>query len=135
MKKRLVNPPTLPPPRGFTHGIVTTGGSLLFLAGQAGTDATGRIADPDDFVKQCARALQNLEAVVVAAGGGMQDIVKLDMFVRSREQYQSHLKPLGRVFRSFFHGYWPTMALFEVAGFAEPDALVELEGLAVLPTE
>jgi enamine deaminase RidA (YjgF/YER057c/UK114 family) len=135
MPKHIINPPNLARPRAFSHGILTTGGRLLFLGGQDATDAAGRIVAPGDLVAQFEQALHNLNAVVEAAGGDMRDIVKLTIFVRDRNAYLAHLKLLGTVFRSFFGDYYPAMALFEVGGFFQEDALIEIEGLAVLEEE
>ncbi|MDR7482267.1 MAG: RidA family protein [Armatimonadota bacterium] len=132
-RREIINPPGLPPPRGFSHGIVTTGGRLLFLAGQDASDAAGRIVAPGDLVAQFEQVLKNLQAVVEAAGGTLQDVTKLNIFVRDRDAYQAQLQPLGEVFRRYFGGHYPAMALFEVGGFFHDQALVELEGLAVLP--
>ena len=132
MKKTIINPPELLRPRGFSHGILVTGGRLLFLAGQTGSDTAGRIIAPGDLVAQYERTLHNLNTVVEAAGGNMQDIVKITIFVRDRDDYLAHLKPLGQVHRSFFGDYYPATALFEVSRFFQDDALVEIEGLAML---
>jgi enamine deaminase RidA (YjgF/YER057c/UK114 family) len=131
MHKTIINPPQLAPPRGYNHGIVTTGGRLLFLAGQDAGDADGRIV-PGGLVAQFEQVLRNLQAVVLAAGGDMADIVKLNLYVRNRDEYVSHLKPLGQIFRRFFGDYYPTMALFEVSGLFQADALIEAEGFAVI---
>jgi enamine deaminase RidA (YjgF/YER057c/UK114 family) len=132
MEKQLINPASLPSPRGFNHGILVTGGKLLFLAGQDAGDAAGKIVAPGDLVAQFEQVLHNLQAVVEAAGGTMQDIVKLNIFVKDRADYVAKLKPLGQVFRSYFGDYYPTMALFEVSGFFQEDNLIEMEGIAVL---
>jgi enamine deaminase RidA (YjgF/YER057c/UK114 family) len=132
MSKRIVNPPELARPRGYSHGIVTEGGRLLFLAGQDASDGDGRIVAPGDVVAQFEQVLRNLQAVVVAAGGTMQDIVKLNIFVRDRDDYHVHLAKLGRVQRRYFGDHYPAMALFEVSGFFQADCLVECEGVAVL---
>ena len=133
MDKQIINPPTLPAPRGYNHGILVTGGRLLFLAGQDGSDAEGNIVAPGDLVAQFEQVLRNLQAVVEEAGGSMQDIVKLNIFVRDRDDYVAKLKPLGEVFRKYFGGHYPAMALFEVSGFFREETLVELEGFAVIP--
>jgi enamine deaminase RidA (YjgF/YER057c/UK114 family) len=133
MRKELINPPQLPPPRGFNHGIATTGGRLLFLAGQDASGPDGKIVAPGDLVAQFEQVIANLAAVVEAAGGTAADIVKLTVFVRSRDDYVANLKPIGRVFRARFGDYYPAMALFEVTNFFQTAALVELEGFAVLP--
>jgi enamine deaminase RidA (YjgF/YER057c/UK114 family) len=132
MKRRIVDPPELARPSGFSHGIVVEGGRLLFLAGQTGSDASGRIAEPGDLVAQFDRAIASLDAVARAAGGTLADVVKLNVFVRSRDDYVARLKPLGEVFRRRFGGHYPAMALFEVSGLFQKEALVELEGIAVV---
>jgi enamine deaminase RidA (YjgF/YER057c/UK114 family) len=132
MPKRLINPPTLAPPRGFNHGILATGGQVLFLAGQDASDANGHIVAPGDVVAQYAQALHNVQAVVVAAGGAMTDVVTLTIFVRDRAEYVAKLKALGEVHRRYFGAYYPAMALFEVAGFFQAEALVEVQGVAVI---
>jgi len=131
MDKDIINPDSLAPPRGFNHGIATEGGRLLFLAGQDGADADEEIVAPGDLVAQFDQALRNHRTVVRAAGGTMDDIVKLNVFVADREDYLGKLEPLGEVFGSYFDEY-PTMALFEVSGFFKDEALVELEGMAVI---
>lgn len=133
MEKTIINPPDLAAPRGFNHGIlVTGGGSLLFLAGQDASDANARIVSPADIVGQYEQVLRNLKAVVEAAGGTMQDITKLTIFVRKRDDYLSHLKELGQVHKAFFGAYYPAMALFEVSRFFKDEALIEVEGVAVI---
>ncbi len=133
MEKRLINPTALPAPRGYNHGILVSGGGpLLFLAGQDASDGEGRIVAPGDLVGQLEQVLRNLRAVVEEAGGTLQDIVKLNVYVRDRDAYVARLKPLGQVFRAYFGTYYPAMALFEVARLFQDAALIELEGIAVL---
>jgi enamine deaminase RidA (YjgF/YER057c/UK114 family) len=132
MRQRIINPPTLSRPSGFSHGILVDGGGILFLAGQTGSDARGRIIDPTDLVRQFDVAIANLGAVVAEAGGVLGDVVKLNVFVRSRDDYVAKLKPLGSVFRKHFGGHYPAMALFEVTGLFQKEALVEIEGIAVV---
>ena len=132
MTKKLINPDTLPPPRGFNHGIVASGGRILFLSGQDASDENGHIISPDDIVQQYQQVLKNLQAVVIEAGGTMTDIVKLNIFVKDRLDYKNNLKELGRVHRAFFGKYYPAVALLEVTGFFQDDNLIELEGFAFL---
>ena len=132
MEKTIINPPHLARPRGFSHGILTTGGRMLFLAGQTASDAKGQIVAPEDVVAQYEQILHNLKAVLEAAGGTMQDIVKITIFVRDRDGYLAHLKQLGRVHQSFFGTHYPATALFEISRFYQDEALLEIEGIAVL---
>ena len=132
MEKKIITPPSLPTPRGYNHGIVVSGGKLLFLAGQDAGDSEGNIVAPGDLVGQFAQVLHNLKAVVDEAGGSMQDIVKLNVFVKNRDDYIANLKPIGKVFRTYFGDHYPAMALFEVSAFFRDGNLIELEGIAVI---
>ncbi len=135
MEKNSINPSTLARPSGFSHGILVTGGRLLFLSGQTASDAEGRIVAPGDLVAQYEQVLRNLKAVVEAAGGKMQDIAKINIFVRDRDDYLAHLKPLGAIHKSLFGNYYPATALFEISRFFQDEALIEIEGIAVIGAE
>ena len=132
MQKTIINPSTLPRPVGFNHGIVTTGGRLLFLAGQTASDKEGRIVAPGDIVAQYTQVLQNLQTVIEAASGTMHDIVKMTIFVSDRDNYRANLRALGKAHQAFFGAYYPATALLEISRFFQDDALIEIEGLAVL---
>jgi enamine deaminase RidA (YjgF/YER057c/UK114 family) len=132
MKKDILNPPSLPRPSGYSNGILTEGGRVLFLAGQTGMGSEGNIASPGDLVAQFAQALFNLRAVVEAAGGTMTDIIKLNLYVTDKAAYKANLKPIGEAYRSFFGRYYPAMTLVEVKSLFDDDALVEIEGIAVI---
>jgi enamine deaminase RidA (YjgF/YER057c/UK114 family) len=130
--RQIINPPELAKPRGFSHGIAVEGGRLLMLAGQDASDAEGRIAAPGDLPAQYEQALKNLKAVVEAAGGKLEDVVKMNIYVTDCEAYRSQLKPLGEIYRAHFGRHYPAMALFEVKGLFNPDAMIEIEGIAHL---
>ena len=132
METKIINPSSLPAPKGFNHGILVTGGKLLFLAGQDASDSEGNIVAPGDLVAQFEQVLLNFQTVVTEAGGTMQNIMKLNVFVKNRDEYVANLKPLGKVFRAYFGDHYPTMALFEVSAFFRDENLIELEGLAMI---
>ncbi len=132
MGKAIVNPPSLARPRGFSHGVLVTGGILLFLAGQTASDAEGRIVAAGNIVAQYEQVLRNLQTVVQAAGGTMQDIMKITIFVSDRDDYLAHLKELGNVHKAFFGSYYPATALLEISRFYQDEALIEIEGMAVI---
>lgn len=128
----LINPSSLARPSGYSHGVLAEGGRVLFLAGQTGMDATGRIAHPGDLVAQFRQALSNLSAVLDEAGGAMTDLVKLTIFVTDKQCYRENLKVLGEVYRSFAGKHYPAMTLVEVKSLFDDEALVEIEGIAML---
>lgn len=133
MSRTIVNPPSLAKPSGYANGLLTEGGRLLFLAGQTGMDNSGRIVSaPPDLVPQFRQALSNLREVLAAAGGSMPDITKMTVYVTDLAVYKNNLRTLGEIHRSFFGQYYPAMALVEVKSLWDAEAMVEIEGLAVI---
>jgi enamine deaminase RidA (YjgF/YER057c/UK114 family) len=127
-----INPPDLAAPIGFAHGVATRGGRILWLAGQNGMDAEGRIVAPGDIAAQTDLALANILAVVAAAGGGPEDVVKLHFYVSDVPAYRAARRSLGAVWRKHFGKHYPAMMLLGVTGFFEADALIEIDGYAVI---
>ena len=96
---RYVNPRALAPPKGYSNGVSYRGeGSMLFLAGQLGWDAAGRIVS-ERFEDQFDQALANLIAVVSEAGGRPESIGKLTIFVVDRAEYVAARKTIGDRYR------------------------------------
>ncbi len=132
MPHTFVNPGSLIDPSGYAHGMLAGPGRLLILAGQTGMDAAGRITAPGDIVAQTAQALSNLLRVVEAAGGQAGDIVKLNLFVTDKAAYKASLKPIGAAWRQVLGRHYPAMTLVEVKNLFDDEALIEIEGLAVI---
>lgn len=128
---RIIQPPGWPRPRGYSNGMAARG-ELLAIAGQIGWDEHERLVAPE-FLPQWAQALRNVAAVLHAAGGGPEHLVSLTIYVTDKRQYLAAGAELGRTFREVMGKHYPTMALVQVADLLEPGALVEIQGLAVLP--
>jgi enamine deaminase RidA (YjgF/YER057c/UK114 family) len=131
MPKSVVNPPQLAKPSGFSHGLEARG-RLLFLAGQTAQDAQGRIVAPGDLVAQFRQALLNVATVIEAQGGSLRDLVKLTFYVVDRRDYRAKSKAIGQVYRELMGGHYPPTTLVEVKALWDDDALVEIDGFAVL---
>lgn len=126
----VVDPDSLAPPRGYSNGLLYPAGELLFVAGQIGWDREQRLAD--GFVAQFAQALDNVLAVVRAAGGGAEDVGRLTIYVTDREVYRRAAEETGAAYRARMGRHYPAMALVQVAALLEDGALVEIEATAVL---
>ncbi|MFE3771456.1 RidA family protein [Streptomyces sp. NPDC059122] len=127
-----INPPHLAPPTGFSHAVRTTApGTLVFLAGQTALDSTGRIVG-DGIVEQFERALGNLLEVAAAAGAGPSDLTKLTVFAVDVADYRHHAKELGRVWKRLVGSDFPAMAVIGASRLWDEEALVEIEGIAVV---
>jgi enamine deaminase RidA (YjgF/YER057c/UK114 family) len=135
MKFRIVNPEALATPRGWNHGLLTErSGRILFVAGQTAAEKSGEIVERD-FVAQFARALDNVLAVVRAAGGSPPHIGRMTIYVTDIEAYRSEPKALGEVYRARMGRHYPAMALVAVTSLVDAGALIEIEATAVLPPE
>jgi len=122
------NPPELGPAVGFAHA--SRAGGFVFLGGQVGCDASGRIVDPTDLARQFARALGNVATALEAAGSAPGQAVKLTYYVTDVAAYRRHLKAIGAAYREVFGKHFPATSLFGVKELFDPDALVEIECIA-----
>jgi enamine deaminase RidA (YjgF/YER057c/UK114 family) len=128
-----VDPPELARPSGFAHAVVATG-RTVFLAGQTGMDAEGHIV-PGGLVAQFERALENLLIALRAAGGGPEHLAQLTIYIVDMDGYREHAREIGTVWRRLVGARYPAMAGIGVARLWDAEALVELQGTAVLPFE
>ena len=133
MTFKLINPASLGPPSGYANGLLAdAGGKLLFIAGQIAWDQNQQIVS-DDFVEQFDKALANVVAVVRAAGGEPDKIVRLVIYVTDKIEYRERTKEVGRSYQNHMGKHYPAMALVQVASLLDDAAKVEIEGMAILP--
>ena len=134
MRITRVEPGEWKPPKGYSNGVCVEGaGRLLFVAGQVGWDASGVLVAPGDFTAQFAQALRNVLAVVRAAGGDAEHVVRLTIYVVDKQMYLSDLPAVGAAYREVLGKHFPAMSLVQVADLLEEGALVEVEATAALP--
>ena len=120
----MIQPEGFPEAVGYANGIVSDG-PKLFIAGQVGWDQSGSF--PTGFVDQFAQALDNVKAVMDAAGAPSDGLLRMTVYVTDISAYRSSLKQIGEVWRERFGHHFPAMALVGVTGLVSPDALVEIE--------
>jgi len=128
--KRL-NPASLAKPSGFSHAVVATG-TTVHLAGQTALDADGRIV-PGGVVVQFEQALSNLLTALEAAGGTPSHLAALTVYIVDMDDYRAHAREIGQVWKRLVGTDYPAMAGIGVARLWDADALVEVQGTAVLP--
>lgn len=120
--------------RGFTHAFATEGEDVVLFSGVNGADrATEQLVD-GGMAGQVAQAFRNVGEVVRAAGADPSGVMFLRIYVTDREAYMSSLREIGRAFREVFGTHYPAMTFLVVSGLFVPEALVEIDGVAVLPS-
>ncbi|MGW0767366.1 RidA family protein [Streptomyces sp. NPDC002671] len=132
MTTERINPPTLSRPTGFSHAVVAAGSRLVFLAGQTALDTDGKITG-DTLPEQFERALGNLLTALREAGGTPADLARVTVYATDVAAYRDHAPELGRIWRESAGRDYPAMAVVEVVRLWDEQALVELDGFAVLP--
>ena len=131
MTSEFVNPTELAKPSGFSHAVVVSGNRLVFLSGQTALDGDGRVTGAD-VVEQFERALANLLSALAAAGGTPADLASLTIYVVDMDDYRSHAAEVGAVWRRLVGRSYPAMAGIGVGRLWDAEALVEVQGVAVL---
>lgn len=118
---------------GYSNGIVGRG-RVLFVAGQIGWNTKQEIVS-DDLVEQFAQALDNVIAVVRAAGGDVGSIARMTIYTTSVAAYRAATRVFGTIWRERMGKHFPAMALVGVTELVEPRARIEIEATAVLDEE
>ena len=131
-QKRPINPPELAEPIGFAHAWLVEGAETktLYLAGQCGYDQAGAVTAPGDLVAQLDQAMANIGCILAASEMAYEDIVQLNFFVRSRDDYATARREFGKTWRKHADRHFPAMAMFMVSSLFDPDALIEIQGVA-----
>jgi len=129
---RHLNPPAIPAPRGYSHVVETKGPSrTIYLAGQLGMTADGKFAGPPgDFRAQAIQCFENVKAALAAVGASFEHVVKLNnylidmahlpLYFEVRDRYVDTKNP-------------PASTTIQISKLARPDALYEVEAIAVVP--
>lgn len=127
-----INPGALPVPRGYSHG--TLSGNTLYLGGQTALDADMKIV-PGGIVEQFRQAFGNVITTLREAGGVPEDLVSITIFLTDIPDYQAHGSQIGEVWRQLAGAVYPAMAGIGTTGLWQPEALIEILGVAVIPDE
>lgn len=127
----IVHPEGWAPARGYANGVVATG-RQLFIGGQIGWNAEQRF-EARDFVGQMRQALANIRAVLEAAGGAPEHLVRLTWYVTDKREYLARQREVGAAYREVLGRHFPAMTMVVVSALVEDEALVEIEATAVLP--
>ena len=127
----IVELPGFPRPSGYSNGVVAKG-ELLFIAGQIGWDAEQKLVS-DELVPQFGRALENIKAVLDAAGAKPENLVRVTIYVTDKTVYRAATAKIGEEWRRVLGKIFPAMSLVQVADLLEDGALVEVEATAVIP--
>jgi len=127
-----INPDSMAPARGYTHIVVPTDGRTVYLSGQIASDSTG-VVTGETFAEQYDEAMGNVVTALAAAGGQPEHVVSLVVYTTSMQAYRDDLAGVGAAHRHHLGRHYPAMAMLGVTELFEPDAMVEIVAVAVIP--
>ena len=130
MKKQVTSEKIRQPSGHFSQAIsIEAKGKLVFISGMTSRRADGTIAGVGDIEAQTRQVCENLKSAVEAAGGTMDDICRVDVYVRNMEHFES----IHKVRREYFKTPAPASTMVEVSKFTSPDYLIEINAIALVP--
>ena len=130
MPKQQITSKKIRQPSGhFSHAtMVEARGRIVFISGMTSRRADGTIAGIGDVEAQKRQVCENLKAVVEEAGGSMDDICRVDVYVRNME----HFEQIHKVRREYFRPPAPASTMVEVRKMTSPEYLIEINAIAVI---
>jgi 2-iminobutanoate/2-iminopropanoate deaminase len=130
-RKQTSNPSGIAPPlKGYySNSVRVSAGPLLFIAGQIALDPAGRLVGIGDMRAQAEQVHENIRTILRAHGADMKDVVKVTVYVKDISAFST----IADIRLRYFPKDGPASAIVEIAKLALPDALIEIEAVAVLP--
>ena len=125
-----INPSSLARPSGFSHAVVGSG-TTVFLAGQTGMLPDGSIV-AGGVVAQFEQALSNLLTALAEAGGRPDQLASVTIYIVDMDDYRAHAREIGQVWKRLAGTDYPAMAGIGVDRLWDAEAVVELQGFAVI---
>ena len=128
-KKQIISARLRKPSGHFSHATtIEARGRLIFISGMVARRADGSIAGIGDIEAQTRQVCENLKAAVEEAGGTLDDICRVDVYVRNME----HFEAIHKVRREYFTGVPPASTMVEISKMTAPEYLIEINAIAVL---
>lgn len=129
----ILQPTGWSPPTGYVNGIAASG-TVVFIAGQVGWDAQQKFHS-EELPAQFEQALQNVLAVLAAAGGRPEHLCRMTAYCCDKPAYLAARPELGRIWRRLIGRHYPAMSMIFVADLLDFPARIELEATAMIPAE
>ena len=130
MSHQTITPDSLPKPSGFAHGMLA--GNTVFLGGQTALDKNMNIV-PGGIVEQFTQAFTNVLTTLREAGGQPEDLVNVTIYLTDVDDYMANGREIGRIWREMAGSQYPAMAGIGVTRLWQKEALIEIQGIAVIP--
>jgi enamine deaminase RidA (YjgF/YER057c/UK114 family) len=128
----ILHPAGWAPAIGYSNGVATAPGRIVFVAGQIGWNAEQRF-ETGDLAGQFERALENIVAVLSEAGARPEHICRITAYCTDKSEYLAARANIGRAWRRVMGRRFPAMTMVFVSALLDEGAKIELEATAVVP--
>ena len=127
-------PEALPPANGYSQVVTAQPGTMVFVSGQISVDQHGQIVGEGDLRVQTEQALLNLKNALATAGASFDHVVKINWYVKN---LCADSLPIIREIRARYYNqqHPPANTLAGVADLYPPEALIEVEAIAIIPNK
>lgn len=128
-RNETINPASMAKPSGYAHGMKA--GNTVYLGGQTALDKDMNIV-PGGIVEQFKQVFSNVLTTLVEAGGHPEDLVSVTIYLTDVEDYMANGREIGRAWREMAGTEYPAMAGVGVTRLWQKEALIEIQGVAVI---
>ncbi|MCW4465316.1 RidA family protein [Glutamicibacter sp. MNS18] len=128
-RNQTINPTSMAKPSGYAHGVKA--GDTVYLGGQTALDKEMNIV-PGGIVEQFKQAFSNVLTTLVEAGGQPEDLVSVTIYLTDVDDYMANGREIGRLWREMAGTEYPAMAGIGVSRLWQKEALIEIQGVAVI---
>jgi enamine deaminase RidA (YjgF/YER057c/UK114 family) len=132
LKVEYVNPESLHKPRGYTHAVAVSGPhKTLYIGGQNAVNEKGETVGKANLKVQAAQALDNIERALEAVGAKFENVVKMTVYLVAGQNPQEGFAAFSEKWQN--RATPPAVTVLFVNGLGNPDWLLEIEAIAVMP--
>jgi len=127
-----INPATMVQPRGYSHAISVTGSHrTIYLGGQNAIDEKGNLIGRGSLKKQAEQVLINIQKILEKADAELENVVKFNIYLVEGQNPQDGFEVFQKMWKE--NRNYPIVTVLFVSGLGDPDWLVEIDGLAIVP--
>ena len=130
-----LNPEGAPAPLGlYSLAMKVSPGSLLYVAGQVGVDASGNLAGSGDIQAQTRQTFKNIGDILAGAGAGFSNVVEFTTYLVGSENIEPYIAARTEIYPDLFpNADYPPNTLLVISGLVRPEFLLEIKCVAALP--
>jgi 2-iminobutanoate/2-iminopropanoate deaminase len=130
MPKREISSDKIRKPSGvFSHAtVIEAEGRIVFISGMTARRPDGTIAGIGDITAQTRQVCENITAAVEDAGGTLDDVCRVDVYIRNMEHFQA----IHEVRQQYFKPPLPASTMVEISKMTSPEYLIEINAIAVV---